>query len=243
MDLIEPLSGPEGVQYTPYYIYSPSQELMILASTDKLDMALKFADQFFDHDTSIIERFGEEGVDWTRDPEVLAENTNAYVEAGLYDALTLVVTSTFWNDNQSQTWRNHGPRYASAEMGNTTFDISAGNKYDPDDPTQLNAKNYELYNPKHPDAVLPTLHYTEDEASQVQDQLTNIPDFVKQSLAEFVVGTRDVETGWDSYLKELDSMGLQEWIQIVFACRGSRAGKDYRRKAALCPSVFSLQDR
>lgn len=68
MEMIAPLKGPKGIQYTPYSEYTPGQELMILASTDKLDMALKFADQFYDHDTSIIERFGEENVDWTRDP-------------------------------------------------------------------------------------------------------------------------------------------------------------------------------
>ena len=63
MEMIAPLKGPKGIQYTPYSEYTPGQELMILASTDKLDMALKFADQFYDHDTSIIERFGEENVD------------------------------------------------------------------------------------------------------------------------------------------------------------------------------------
>lgn len=215
MELIEPLTGPNGIQYTPYSEYVPTQELLILSSTDKVDMALKFADQFFDHDTSIIERFGEEGVDWTRDPEVLAENTNAYIEAGLYDSLTLVVTSTVWADNQSQTWRNHGPRYASLEMGNTTYDISSGLSYDPTDPTQLNAKNYELYYDKHPEKVLPALKYTMEEAEMIQDQLTTIPDFVKQALAEFVTGARDVESGWDAYLKELDTMGLQEWLETA----------------------------
>ena len=180
-------------------------------------MALAFADLFFDHDISLIERFGEEGVDWTRDPELLAEHTNAYVDAGLYDGLTLLVTSTVWADNQSQTWRNHGPRYASLEMGNTTFDTaqSGGAKFDPSDPTQLNAKCYQMYYPKHPDHVLPALKYTMEEAEQLQDPLTTLPDFVKQALAEFVTGARDIEGGWDSYLKELDTMGLQQWLETA----------------------------
>lgn len=217
MEFIEPLTGPEGIQYTPYTVYSPTQELMILSSTDKLDMALAFADQFYDHDTSIIERFGEEGVDWTRDPEVLAEHTNAYVDAGLYDSLSLVVLSTVWSDNQSQTWRNHGPRYASAEEGNTVFDFSSGIPYDRDDPTQLNARNYEMYYDKHPDVVLPTLKYTLEETEANQDAITNIPDFVKQSLAEFVTGARDIENGWDTYLTELENMGLSQWIEAAQA--------------------------
>ncbi|MCR5559750.1 MAG: extracellular solute-binding protein [Schwartzia sp.] len=213
MLFIEPLKGPKGVQYTPYAEFTPTQELMILSSTDKLDMAVKFADQFFDHDTSIIERYGQEGVDWTREPSVLAEHSNAYIAEGLYDKLSLVITSTVWADNQKQTWRNHGPRYAGLEMGNTTYDFSAGKKFDPEDTSQLFGKNYKMYYDKHPQKVLPALKYTMDEAEQIQDQLTTIPDFVKQSLAEFVTGMRDVDKDWDSYLKMLDDMGLKQWIK------------------------------
>lgn len=81
MEMIEPLKGPEGVQYTPYNPYTPGQEMYIIEGTDKLDLALKFADEFFNIDTGLIERFGEEGVDWTRDPKDLEGQTNAYVEA------------------------------------------------------------------------------------------------------------------------------------------------------------------
>lgn len=215
MEMIEPLKGPKGVQYVPYTAYSPGQELMILASTEKLDMALKFADQFFDHDTSIIERFGEENVDWTRDPEILAQNANAYVDAGIYDSLSLVVISSVWAENQNQTWRNHGPRYASMEMGNTFFDYASGKSFDPDDPTQLFAKSYEINYPKHPAHILPQLKYTAQEAEEIQDQLTGFNDVVKQCLAEFVTGERDLDSGWDSYLSELDTMGLQQWLAVA----------------------------
>lgn len=215
MEMIEPLIGPEGVQYSPYNEYSAGQELMILSSTNKLDMALKFADQFFDHDTSIIERFGEEDVDWSRDPALLAEHTNSYIEAGLYDKLNILVLSSVWSENQSQTWRNHGPRYASMDQGNTAFDFSSGKPFDPEDPTQLSARSYELYYPRHPEHILSPLKYTEEEAGKIQDPLTTLPDFVKQSLAEFVTGARDVEKDWDTYLAELDTMGLQQWIETA----------------------------
>jgi putative aldouronate transport system substrate-binding protein len=215
MKFIEPFVGPKGVQYTPYNVYNPGQEFSIINGTKKLDMAIQFGDVFFDHDVSLIERFGEEGVDWTRDPKDLEGQENAFTHEGIYDKLTMMVTSTFWADNQSQTWRNHGPRYASLEMGNTVFDFSTGNKFDPEDPTQLNAKCYQLYFDKHPENVLPALHYSLEDAEKIQEQLTNIPQFVKGSLAEFVTGTRDVEKGWDQYLSELENMGLNQWIEVA----------------------------
>lgn len=216
MEMIEPLKGPEGVQYTPYNPYTPGQEMYIIEGTDKLDLALKFADEFFNIDTGLIERFGEEGVDWTRDPKDLEGQTNAYVEAGLYDKLSMLVISTIWSDNQSQTWRNHGPRYASLEMGSTVYDYSSGNKFDVNDPTQLNAKCYELYYPKHPEYVLPTLKYTLDETELIQEQLTTLPTFVDQCMAEFITGARSLDdAGWNAYLDELETMGLSTWLETA----------------------------
>ena len=114
---------------------------------------------------------------------------------GLYDGLSMLVTSTVWNDNQSQTWRNHGPRYASLEMGNTFYDTaqSGGAKFDPDDPTQLNAKCYKMYFDKHPATVLPVLKYTMEEAEKLQDTLTTVPDFVRQCTAEYITGARNID--------------------------------------------------
>lgn len=215
MELIEPLIGPEGIQYTPYSPYSPSQEFLILGSTENKEMALQLADIFFEYDVTLIERFGEEGVDWTRDPAVLSEHSNAYIEAGLYEQLSLVVTSTVWSDNQSQTWRNMGPRYASLEFGNTWFDFSSGVPFDPENKTQLFAKSYQLYYSKHPEYVLPKLKYTLEEAESIQDQLTTIPSFVNQTIAEFVTGARDIDKDWDAYLSELDGMGLQKLIEVA----------------------------
>lgn len=214
MELIAPLTGPDGVNYTPFIEQWPGQELMISGYTDKVDLALKFADEFFTYETSIIERFGIEGEDWSRDPELLKGQTNAYVEAGMTDAVKLLVTSTMWADNQNHTWRNHGPRYMSLANFLTVFDYSAGKVYDPEDPTQLNGKCYEMYWDKKPAKLMPQLKYTVEDTEMLMDAMTTIPDFVKQAIAEFTTGTRDIETGWEQYLAELDSMGLQELISV-----------------------------
>lgn len=211
LEMIEPLTGPEGVCYAPYYPYNPEQILFIPAGSKHLDLVLKLADEFYDPYTSIITRYGEEGVDWTREEEVLSQNTNAYVEEGLYDKLTLGVISKFWYENNAQTWRNINPRYYGAASANTFADLTKG-KYDPESPIELDAKNYRFYNAKHPAYPLPALHYTLDEATEIQDALVNIPTYVNQSMAEFVTGARDIETEWDAYLQELDSMGLQQWL-------------------------------
>ena len=65
--------------------------------------------------------------------------------------------------------------------------------------------------------MLTPLHYTTDEVEEIQDALVSIPDYVKQTMAEFITGARDIETGWDSYLDELNSMGLEQWLACAQA--------------------------
>ncbi len=213
MELIAPLTGPNGVCYTPYTEYSPGQELFIFSSSQKVDLALKLADEFYNPEISLIARFGEEGVDWTREEAQLASMNNAYVAEKLYDKVTLAYISNYWMETTNKSWHNVNPRYASLAMMNT---VANGTKpYNPEDKTQLVAKSYNYYFDKHPERVLPLLHYTEEETGRIQEAISNIPSYIHQSMAEFITGARDVEGGWDKYLQELESMGLGAWLEVA----------------------------
>lgn len=216
LKLIAPLTGPKGVNYTPFLEQWPGQEAMICAYTDKVDLALAFCDEFFSFETSMIERFGEEGVDWSRDPAMLEGQSNAYVAVGLTDKVSYLVTSTFWADNnQKQTWRNHGPRYMSIGNFLQVYDYSTGKMFDPEDPTQLNGKCYEMYYFNRPEKLLPQLKFTAEETEMLTDSIINVPNFVSQAIAEFTTGTRNIndDGAWNQYLSQLDSMGLQQLIK------------------------------
>ncbi len=214
MELMPPLTGPEGVCYTPYYEYTPNQVAFIFEGSDKIDLAIRFLDAFYDHDTSLIARFGEEGVDWTRDPEFLATTSNSYIAAGVYDSPSLSYISNQWLEITNRTWRAVTPRYSTLEEGNSVTNGMV--TFNTDDPTQLNAKSEEYYYDKHPAKVLPQLHYTVDEANRIQQAITNIPDYVNQSLARFITGDLDIDgADWDSYLSNLENMGLSDWLEVA----------------------------
>lgn len=214
MELMEPLTGPEGICYTPFSDSDPYQVMFIFSGSDKVDLAIRLADEFYDSYTSIVVRDGEEGVDWTDDPEVLANMTSSYVEAGLYDAVQMAVYGDIWSSNNAKTWHDVNPRYSSLEKNNTTAECTK-EEYDPDDPTQLTAKSMLYYYDKHPEYILSPLHYTLEEATEIQDALVNIPTYVKQSMAEFITGAKNLESDWDTYLSELDNMGLQQLLSTA----------------------------
>lgn len=215
MQLIEPLAGPDGTQYTPYTEYTPNQNFFIFNSCKNVDLAIKFADEFFNPSTSTIARFGEKGVDWTDDPQVLKDMSNAYVSSGLYDHVTLAYISNYWLEPAAKTWHDVNPRYASLETMNTVANGMV--PYDPNDRSQLVDKNYQMYFDKHPEHTLPLLHYTVDEAAGITEALSNIPSYVKQTMAEFITGARDINTGWDTYISELKGMGFDEWLKAAQA--------------------------
>lgn len=215
MQLIAPLKGPEGVAYTAYADTTVSNEFFITSACKNPDLAFKLGDLFLDPDVGKIARYGEEGVDWSGDPEKIEKDaTNPLVNAKIYDKISLDNLNNIWVQQQSKTWRDINPRYFPQEMQDTA---GYSKSYtDPNAKTQKEiATSYKIYFKAHPDKILPLLHYTLDEVSDITQAMTDIPDYVEQSMAEFVIGQRDIDKDWKAYLDELDNMGLKEWLKTA----------------------------
>ena len=67
-----------------------------------------------------------------------------------------------------------------------------------------------------PDAeqIVPLLSFLGDEANEVVDIETQLVDYVNEMIARFVTGDVDIDAGWDVYLRELDNIGLERYIEI-----------------------------
>lgn len=219
MQMIPPFEGPEGICYTPYSVYTPSIDFFITSSCKTPELAMKLADQMFSEELSYITRFGEEGVDWTNDPEICKNYTSAYKEMGLIDKIDIVYNYktdvNVWAEPSNVFWHNVGPRYFPMEKGNAQADGSI--PYDPEVKSlQVNAWNYEYYNGKHPEYMLPLLKYTLEESNEIAMIVADVEDFISTSMAEFITGQRTLDdAGWENYLNELNGLGLDKWIQIA----------------------------
>lgn len=219
MQLIPPFEGPEGICYTPYSLYSPSIDFFVTSSCKNPELAMKLADDMYSEELSYITRFGKEGVDWTNDPEVCKEYTSAYKEMGLVDKIDVVYNYKtdvdVWSNPSNTFWHNVGPRYFPMEKGNAQADGSVD--YDPEVRSlQVKAWNYEYYNGKHPEQMLPLLKYTLEESDETAIIITHIDEFIDTSMAEFITGQRSLDdAGWQKYLDELNGLGLDTWLQTA----------------------------
>lgn len=214
MRMIPPLKGPDGIAYSPQGAFAPSSTTFITSKCKNPDLAFKVMDSMLEHTISIIQRFGEEGVDWTRDPEILKKDSNAYVSMGIYPSLSIVELTDIWNSPSNKFWHNQGPRYASMQQGNTRGSLQA--PFKPDSyAAMVNGYNYEYNLNARPKYIIPPLKYTAQEAEQNAEPVTNVGEYVLQSIAEFTTGARDIasDAQWNQYLRELDNMGLQTWLK------------------------------
>jgi putative aldouronate transport system substrate-binding protein len=215
--MVPPFKGPNGIAYSAYTGFVPNSSTYITSQCKNPDLAFKVMDSMLEHTISIIQRFGEEGVDWTRKPEDLARDTNAYVQLGIYPSLSIVEITDIWNSPSNKFWHNQGPRYASMQQGNTRGSLQA--PYNPTSAAAMvNGYNYQYNLNAHPRHILPSpLKYTASEAERISEPIVNVSEYVFQAIAEFVTGARDInnDTQWNNYLRDLNNMGLQTWLSTA----------------------------
>ena len=64
---------------------------------------------------------------------------------------------------------------------------------------------------------MPDLLFTENENATRSTLVTDISSYLNNMKASFITGEIDIDKGWDNYLEQLNSMGLQELLSITQA--------------------------
>lgn len=78
-----------------------------------------------------------------------------------------------------------------------------------------------MYEPYYVNHNTPNFVWCMDEDLQqaVNDCSTLINEYIQTMNTQFIMGKLDVndDTVWQNYLNELDNMGLQEYIELLYA--------------------------
>ena len=61
----------------------------------------------------------------------------------------------------------------------------------------------------------PTVSPTEDESYEYATIINEMNTYVEEMTTKFIMGTEDIETGFDAYLKTLDQFGLERATEIM----------------------------
>jgi putative aldouronate transport system substrate-binding protein len=152
MAFIPPLKGPDGIAYTPYAVQVPAKIVAISSRCQNPELAFKIFEGFYDPAMSEIGRYGIEGVDFTKDPEICSQYSTAYIAIGLEEKVPRVILKNTWDNVETPTnshW--HNAHTTVDELSGPSMSANFGVFWDQSLPTaMIFAQNYLWYNKARP---------------------------------------------------------------------------------------------
>lgn len=210
--ILIPVEGPDGVRRQGQNANEGTITGFEAVITDKCqypEAAFRLIDEFFYDDDYNMMRFkGKEGLGWERAPEG-AKN----VFGGEARYVVLQVPEDQKEENDTYGF-GVGPQ-ADVASFRLAMLPEVENIYLPENYEQritLDTQKVEEFIPEkrleyNPFVPLDMM----DEFAEIQ---TNLNSFIKKATVQFINGERDIETGWEEYLSELDSYRKDRYIEI-----------------------------
>ena len=170
----------------------------VSAESEYIKEAVRWCDYLFTVEGEMIFRVGPEGIcyEWSEE-----EQRNVLTEylTNNPDGMTI-------NQAQGQYAISRAgggcPGFTFVEVENIVF-------------TQTDIDNSELMSQDIPDDLVCALFtFTIDEQDELNALSTDIQTYVSETMVAFVTGKTDIDTQWDSYVKTLEQMGLEQYMQI-----------------------------
>jgi len=203
---VGPLKGPSGLQQSPQtpYGFGSTGSLIISKDCKYPEAAYRLADLFYSYEATMRSVYGRPGIEW----EESKPGAESITGVGQPRYKVLVV----WAETEQHiTWQQAAPTYRSSQ-----FRLE-WQEFNPADPLEryLYQWSKDIYAPYgKPDMQLPPLIFTSDQSKSLGTLTTALTAQVDQMFASFVTGQMDVNTGWDKYLADLKTNGLDEFLKI-----------------------------
>jgi putative aldouronate transport system substrate-binding protein len=203
---LPPLTGPDGTSYASYTSPTGGASFVLTTQATQTEQiqAIKMLNYFYSDEGRANAQFGLKGTGWA--------------EPGEDDiALDESVEPLYLPDPEKGTgaWNALAQYYHTEEFRNEQV-VAA-------DPMTLEGyerrlfEATELYEPHgDQDLVFPIGETWIDAtvASELATLQTNLGTYIQQSAVQFVIGEKSLDSDWDSYLDELDDLGLDRFLEI-----------------------------
>ncbi len=214
--LLEPLTGPEGVCTTSYLADLPNNMGYISKNCENPEAAFRLLDLMGREDFTITSRWGKEKDNWDyvenikNDPKYAdMDFTNTFMGYPAY----IYEHDGVWNTQQNANWQNKTPSFRTGEVAAGYFAAIMKEGTD----------NYELayklgsYEAVKPEEILTKFAYTMEEEKEATEIANSLNSYVREKIALWCTGAADVDKEWDSYLQELENIGLSRYLEITQA--------------------------
>jgi len=157
----------------------------------------------FNEDASIRARYGVQGQDW-----LPAEPGSLSIYEG-YEA-THAIKQNIWSVAQNSHWRNNAPIFMYKVIQRVAWNLDP---MDYDRRIGLIVAKYQDCIPKE-GTYVPLLSFTEEETDRINEIQTTLKTYVQECKIRFITGDMSLDNDWNTYLKEIEKIGLQEFLEV-----------------------------
>jgi putative aldouronate transport system substrate-binding protein len=208
---ISPLKGPKGLRQSPYYydgVVVPNRFVITTACKNPV-AAVKWADAMYSQEIQQYRAWGEMGRswEWAKKGQLGLDGKGA-IWANLVPYTT---------DPQNLNWQQLGIEFQTAEnrFGQATkqgVDLYTAEGLE----SMLLKTTKELYEPYagKSQVIIPNLKYTTAESEELQTTIVELSRYAVDRKMAFLMGSSDIDKDWDGYVKKLNDLGLQKFLQI-----------------------------
>jgi len=226
-DVIPPLEG----QFTSNRTLAPGKTTFITTDCDIPEIAFRFLDYFAQEKVSLSLRYGEPGVHWMYRPDDPEAFDALFMPAQQTATLGIEVKHAKipgafdpWTNENNVYWNT----WFGAMMPLATYSASGTPIADVADTWEesfemgdyATHKSYMggkhlLWRGNQPEQVFARPVYTLEELDEYNDTITQVKSYVNECIASFALGTLDPVADWETYLSNLESAGMNDWVELA----------------------------
>ena len=204
-----PLIGPDGAQYTSFFMPSPTPGIAITTACEDIDLAIRFVDIQYSTIGYWITNEGREGIEWK-----WAEEGQTWVTGMPSIAYR---TGAYIATLNNVKWEPRALQIQIDEIKAGVFDEATYNEENVADGGTYRAKmTADFYAPYQSEEykTLPALKFSSDEEEELSMLSVSLENYVAESRIAFITGNLSLDTDWDAYVSGLMSMGLDTAIDL-----------------------------
>jgi putative aldouronate transport system substrate-binding protein len=208
-EFLSPLEGPTGLRQATYIESWIEPNFYITASCENPEVAFRVGDALMfdalsDPTLAALDGvYGPEGEGWAKAEE--GETGLDGVTPAQYKWLFTFgePNNINWHEYGLVTRRSDWKLLMVAEQGEWNQEAL------------LYKAAMDLYKPYAVNKAVPsTLMFESDKVSEVSQLKETINTYVEESISKFVTGTWDIDADWDSYINELNTIGLEHFVEL-----------------------------
>ncbi|MBQ8813499.1 MAG: hypothetical protein IJZ85_03245 [Lachnospiraceae bacterium] len=223
-DFVAALEGPKGTTESYYSDLIAYPGAMITVDCENPEAAFIVLDYMCSEYISICNRYGEEGVDWDYwenvDSSKFADGTTKemYLARNGEEPLFCYYSSKYWGTGTPQNagYMQAGPNILySDEVGLVLTGATTDEaKVQEDWMTLYQKESVNAVFDQKPEERIVRLPMTAEETTTVAEPQKVLDNYWKEAVGNFLTGEWDIDGYWDTYLAELEKMGMSDVLAI-----------------------------